>query len=228
MKSILGAITSPQLLTKLQRTTNSVNPACGMFFLYIVETGSTLNSALSLSVKDVIDKVGEGIFTKETSERLLSFAEGRRPSEPFFSYENTPLTRSSIQNVWLRVSELAPPYLVSSLALRKTFYWNQYISSSKKYKIMRQLQLRSNEDVAKYFDVPIESLSPKKTGSSKTAVLLNTDQIDKIFEDTLAQIEDIKSKYKNTLLSDSYFNSLQKYIAALDSANTLFQKDISL
>lgn len=229
IESTLGAITSPNLLKKIYQSTMAVNPACGMLFRYVLETGALQSQALQLTVKDMqsLLESDEHPFSSETVDLFKSFCGNRDPYDKFFSYENVALTKSAIRNIWKKVSNVCPPYVMTIMAVRKTYYWNMYLKATDKGPIKHQLQIFDDEELAKFFNVPISALSQNNRSSSKTSLMLSIQNVDDVINKTKELMEHIQDTYTDSLLPDSYYSTIINYIDMLDSANNKFKADLT-
>lgn len=225
--TINGAITSPALLASFYKQAQQINPAGYLIMRFIVETGQFISTALKLTVRDMDTILSSRMYNLDSkfAKELKAFGENRLPNEKFFSYNDIPLTSTSCRTIFFKISDKVPPYLLTSLALRKTFYWNIYINSTKKYKIMRQLQLESLDEVAQYFDVPLSAISDKRDASVKASLLTNND-VPAIISKTKDILDNIEATYMDTLLPESYYHALRKYVDSLDTINSCFTSDI--
>ena len=224
-KGFTGAITSPALQKELFKTMTSVNPACALLCLFIQETGNYMTVAKDMTVNDMIDFLKENEISSSAKKEFIAYAKGRPPFELYFTYEGKPITRSRINNFFNRVSELKPPHLLTVLAFRKTYWWNQYLKAPKKTKIMNYLQVDTVEELAKYFEVPESALTERKQASYKSSIL-NSDEVERLVFSTTEVLNTIRDNYRNTLLPEDFFYALRKYIDSVDSANNQFSAAI--
>lgn len=229
------AIASPAAIKSYGEEIKNKSISVYLYFYFIIYTGIQQKDAILLTVKQVLDELSHRnpnastsrFFNEEFPNSLLDefaeYAKDRPLNEIYFLTDDDarlPLSKPHIRNIFTQANRTNTMYALNTILLRKTYYWNKYISSTNKKIICRCLQLHSAEDIALYFGLDARSIEDNKTARSQVCSQIDTETI---LRDTISTCSEILRDYKNPIHPDVYYEKVKNYLYTIDSANEIFR-----